>query len=90
MDDTYAPYPVDSAECPHCRRVHAAVYGTNARVIEYQTMQLDCPDCGGEWDEMRRATGVGRHWEVPAPAGTAGYPGPGSRPATVDGRDGVP
>lgn len=61
--DEYHPQAPILAVCPHCT---AAVPGTPnyspAMLRSLCTWQ--CPNCGGEWDEMRALTGSKRFWEA--------------------------
>lgn len=79
MQDCYAPDPVTSAECPHCRQRIGNVVSPDTTLAVFT---LRCRACAGLWDEYRDRTGITRAW---APRRAANpVPGAGPSPAAPD------
>ena len=68
--DTYQPDPPDTARCPHCgTTLEGAVAATHPALL-IAALTYCCPDCRGQWSELRTRDGNTRFWmPVEAPPG---------------------
>jgi hypothetical protein len=59
----YAPYtpPAGQARCPYCDHPVAVVL--EAPAVTLAALQITCPACGREWNELRGRGPIQRYWE---------------------------